>query len=44
MAERRVRLQGRADEEPELEFDEDVVAGSAIQHFQRKVTGLLARK
>lgn len=44
MAERRVCLQSRADEELELEFDEDVVAGSAIQHFQRKVTGPLMKK
>ncbi|XP_071329059.1 lamin L3 isoform X1 [Trachinotus anak] len=36
MAEHRVCMQGRADEETELEFDEEFVAGSDIQHFRRQ--------
>ncbi|XP_056463017.1 lamin L3 isoform X1 [Gadus chalcogrammus] len=37
MAERRLVCgQGRADEERELEFDEECVAGSNIQHFRRQ--------
>nr|XP_046243058.1 lamin L3 [Scatophagus argus] len=36
MAERRVCMQGRGDEETELEFDEDYVAGSDLQHFRRQ--------
>ncbi|TKS69435.1 Lamin-L(III) Lamin-B3 [Collichthys lucidus] len=36
VAERRVHMQGRGDEDTELEF-EDVVAGSDIQHFRRQV-------
>lgn len=40
MAERRLCLQGQADEEAALEFDEDVVAGTVAQHFQRKVSEL----
>lgn len=42
MAECTVCMQSQAYEE--LEFDEDVCAGSAIQHFQRKVTELLMKK
>ena len=38
MAERRLVCgQGRVDEERELEFDEECVAGSNIQHFRRQV-------
>lgn len=37
MAERRVCVQTRGDEETELEFDEEFVAGSDIQHFRRQV-------
>ncbi|TNM90506.1 hypothetical protein fugu_002795 [Takifugu bimaculatus] len=37
VAERRVSLQSRADEDAELDFDEDVLAGAPLQHFQRKV-------
>lgn len=44
VAERSVCLQSCTDEELEQDFDEDVVAGSALQHFQRKVTGLLVKK
>ncbi|XP_040892756.1 lamin L3 isoform X2 [Toxotes jaculatrix] len=36
MAERRVCMQSRGDEETELEFDEEYVAGSDIQHFRRQ--------
>ncbi|XP_047437632.1 lamin L3 isoform X2 [Mugil cephalus] len=36
VAERRVCLQGRGDEETELEFDEEFVAGSDIQRFRRQ--------
>ncbi|KAM9366496.1 lamin L3 [Symphorus nematophorus] len=36
VAERRVCMQGRADEETEVEFDEDIVAGGDIQHFRRQ--------
>uniref|UniRef100_A0A674N0P3 Lamin L3 n=1 Tax=Takifugu rubripes TaxID=31033 RepID=A0A674N0P3_TAKRU len=36
VAERRVSLQSRADEDAELDFDEDVLAGAPLQHFQRK--------
>ncbi|KAM4603119.1 lamin L3 [Polymixia lowei] len=37
MAERRVvRVPGRGDEDTELEFDEECVAGSDIQHFRRQ--------
>ncbi|CAL8350663.1 unnamed protein product [Merluccius merluccius] len=36
MAERRLCVQGRGDEEPELDFDEECVAGSNIQHFRRQ--------
>ncbi|XP_070686804.1 lamin L3 isoform X2 [Pempheris klunzingeri] len=36
IAEHRVRMQGRGDEETELEFDEEFVAGSDIQHFRRQ--------
>ncbi|XP_035507809.1 lamin L3 [Morone saxatilis] len=36
VAERRVCMQSRGDEETELEFDEDFVAGSNIQHFRRQ--------
>ncbi|KAG7247102.1 hypothetical protein CRUP_038313, partial [Coryphaenoides rupestris] len=36
MAERRVCVQDRADEDPELDFDEECVAGSNIQHFRRE--------
>uniref|UniRef100_A0A3Q3KD23 Lamin L3 n=1 Tax=Monopterus albus TaxID=43700 RepID=A0A3Q3KD23_MONAL len=38
IAERRVFMQGRGDEETELEFDEEYVAGSDIQHFRRQVS------
>lgn len=37
IAERRVCMQGRGGEETELEFDEEFVAGSDIQHFRRQV-------
>lgn len=37
IAEHRVCMQARGDEETELEFDEDIVTGSDIQHFQRQV-------
>lgn len=37
VAERRVCMQARGDEETELEFDEDIVTGSDTQHFQRQV-------
>uniref|UniRef100_A0A665TRS8 Lamin L3 n=1 Tax=Echeneis naucrates TaxID=173247 RepID=A0A665TRS8_ECHNA len=37
MAERRVCMQGKGDEDTELEFDEEFVAGSDIQHFRRQV-------
>ncbi|XP_026234902.1 lamin L3 isoform X1 [Anabas testudineus] len=36
MAERRVCMQVRGDEETELEFDEEYVAGSDLQHFRRQ--------
>ncbi|XP_039991306.1 lamin L3 isoform X1 [Xiphias gladius] len=36
MAERSVHMQGRGDEETELEFDEEFVSGSDIQHFRRQ--------
>ncbi|XP_029353972.1 lamin L3 isoform X1 [Echeneis naucrates] len=36
MAERRVCMQGKGDEDTELEFDEEFVAGSDIQHFRRQ--------
>ncbi|XP_041795340.1 lamin L3 [Chelmon rostratus] len=36
IAEHRVCMQARGDEETELEFDEDIVTGSDIQHFQRQ--------
>ncbi|GAA6223171.1 lamin-L(III)-like isoform X1, partial [Lates japonicus] len=36
MAECRVCMQGRGHEETELEFDEEFVAGSDIQHFRRQ--------
>ncbi|XP_042366895.1 lamin L3 isoform X2 [Plectropomus leopardus] len=36
MAERRVCMQHRGEEETELEFDEELVAGSDIQHFRRQ--------
>ncbi|XP_053178682.1 lamin L3 [Scomber japonicus] len=36
MAERRVCVQTRGNEETELEFDEEFVAGSDIQHFRRQ--------
>ncbi|XP_027138717.1 lamin L3 isoform X1 [Larimichthys crocea] len=36
VAERRVHMQGRGDEDTELEFDEEFVAGSDIQHFRRQ--------
>ncbi|XP_049908680.1 lamin L3 isoform X1 [Epinephelus moara] len=36
MAERRVCMQHRGDEETELDFDEELVAGSEIQHFRRQ--------
>ncbi|XP_060921153.1 lamin L3 isoform X2 [Labrus mixtus] len=36
IAERRVCLQGRGEEETELEFDEEFVAGSDIQHYRRQ--------
>ncbi|KAM3876868.1 lamin L3 [Diretmus argenteus] len=37
MAERRVMcVQGRGDEETELEFDEEYVLGSDVQHFRRQ--------
>ncbi|XP_070829702.1 lamin L3 isoform X1 [Chaetodon trifascialis] len=36
MAERRVSMQARGEERTKLEFDEDIVAGSDIQHFQRQ--------
>lgn len=36
MAERRVCVQSRGDEETELEFDEEFVSGSDIQHFRRQ--------
>ncbi|KAM7406634.1 hypothetical protein PAMP_001003 [Pampus punctatissimus] len=36
MAERRVCVQSRGDEESELEFDEELVSGSDIQHFRRQ--------
>lgn len=36
MAERRVCMQGRGGEETELDFDEEYVAGSDIQDFQRQ--------
>jgi len=32
-----VCVQDHADEDPELDFDEDCVAGSNIQHFRREV-------
>ncbi|AWP02157.1 putative lamin-L(III)-like isoform 5 [Scophthalmus maximus] len=35
MAERQVCLMGRGDEETRLEFDEEIVAGSDIQHFRK---------
>lgn len=41
VAERRVCLQGRGDEETELEFDEEFVAGSDIQRFRRQVNTLI---
>lgn len=37
IAEHRVCMQARGDEETELEFDEEFVAGSDIQHFRRQV-------
>ncbi|KAI3377184.1 hypothetical protein L3Q82_009096 [Scortum barcoo] len=37
IAEHRVRMQVRGGEETELEFDEELVAGSDIQHFRRQV-------
>lgn len=37
MAERRVCMQVRGDEETELEFDDEFVAGSDLQHFRRQV-------
>lgn len=40
IAEHRVCMQGRGDEETELEFDEEFVAGSDIQHFRRQVNTL----
>ncbi|XP_041647209.1 lamin L3 isoform X2 [Cheilinus undulatus] len=36
VAERRMCLQGRSEEETELEFDEEFVAGSDIQHYHRQ--------
>ncbi|KAM7423506.1 hypothetical protein PAMA_000048 [Pampus argenteus] len=36
MAERRICVQSRGDEESELEFDEELVSGSDIQHFRRQ--------
>ncbi|KAM8762115.1 lamin L3 isoform 1-T1 [Acanthopagrus schlegelii] len=36
IAERRVYMQGRGDEETELEFEEELVAGSDVQHFGRQ--------
>ncbi|KAM3625356.1 uncharacterized protein V6R79_010779 [Siganus canaliculatus] len=36
VAERRVCMHGRGEEETELEFEEDFVAGSDIQHFRRQ--------
>ncbi|XP_070763781.1 lamin L3 [Enoplosus armatus] len=36
VAEHRVCMQARGDEETELEFDEEFVAGSDIQHFRRQ--------
>lgn len=36
MAERRMCM-GRGDDETELEFDEEFVAGSELQHFRRQV-------
>ncbi|XP_074515683.1 lamin L3 isoform X2 [Sebastes fasciatus] len=36
IAERRVCMQDRGDEETELDFDEEYVAGSDIQHFRRQ--------
>ncbi|XP_030271145.1 lamin L3 isoform X2 [Sparus aurata] len=36
IAERRVYMQGRGDEETELEFEEELVAGSDIHHFRRQ--------
>ncbi|XP_059213880.1 lamin L3 isoform X1 [Centropristis striata] len=36
VAERRVCMQHRGDEETELDFDEELVAGSDIQHFRRQ--------
>lgn len=38
IAERRVYMQGRGDEETELEFEEELVAGSDIHHFRRQVS------
>lgn len=38
IAERRVYMQGRGDEETELEFEEELVAGSNVQHFGRQVS------
>uniref|UniRef100_A0A4W6CXZ6 Lamin L3 n=1 Tax=Lates calcarifer TaxID=8187 RepID=A0A4W6CXZ6_LATCA len=40
MAECRVCMQARGHEETELEFDEEFVAGSDIQHFRRQVKAL----
>ncbi|XP_044044743.1 lamin L3 isoform X1 [Siniperca chuatsi] len=36
IAEHRVCMQGRGDEETELEFDEEFVAGSDMQHYRRQ--------
>lgn len=43
MAERRVCMQLRGDEETELEFDDEFVSGSDLQHFRRQVS-MSARK
>lgn len=37
VAKRSVCMQGRDNEETELEFEEDLITGSHIQHFRRQV-------
>lgn len=42
MAEHRVYMQDKGEEETDLEFDEEYVVGSDIQHFRRQVKTMTA--